>query len=153
LGNCSITFFNVKLCTIIIKGAKMINERDKFLTEFIGECYHEKISFLRTSPQYYRDEKISDWRDYAECDVCHEYLGWEGPNEFSYRNDFSTSKCFFKLWNFSITKDWWHSFLAFVMFKFKMKAPEFIFHGLTQLINPTQFADLLYDFLKREGIK
>ena len=98
-------------------------ERDKFLTEVMGECWHE----------------MSKFGNCAKCKV-HNY----------YQNDFSTWKGFGKLWEWATTQAWWELFTEFCEYnrQFHQKSSHQVLPGI---INPNRFADAVYKYLKENG--
>ena len=61
-------------------------KRDQFLTEMMGECWHEwdgGCSYI--------------------CDKCNK--------KYKHNPNFSTSNGFFKLWNFCKEQEWWMKFI------------------------------------------
>jgi hypothetical protein len=70
-------------------------ERDKFLTEMMGECWHEQ------GKANYAGGMFLFWT----CAKCKE--GFKKSDI----NDFSAWEGFGKLWEFAIKQDWWQGFL------------------------------------------
>lgn len=94
-------------------------ERDKFLTEVMDECWHDKINGI--------SETI--WMNNWSCcglSKCYAH----------YPNDFSTAEGFFKLWNWAIKQDWWPLFNGSNC------------EINLSIIHPDRFADVIYKFLK-----
>src|SRR4030042_4113521 len=103
------------------KGIMANIERDRFLTEKIGECWHESSGMV--------------WI----CGDCKADIGWRGDNKSSVdveslNPDFSTWQGFGKLWEFAIKQEWWGSFVGSMIYSaynvYREKVPDF------DLINP-----------------
>ena len=95
-------------------------ERDKFLTEAIGECCHEY--------------------PYGEhCAKCGK-LSWDG-----YDNDFSTPEGFFKLWNWTVKQSWWEKFGDCYYVTPGDGGVTAI--QLEYIIHPDRFANVVYQYL------
>jgi hypothetical protein len=109
----------------------MNTERDKFLTEAMGGCWHD-FSKLQNM----------GFTAYLICDKC-------GATEINETTNFSTWGGFGKLWEWSQKQEWW------TMFCFKMKdqidwdIDDFLNHH----INPDRFADAVYEFVRVQVIK
>lgn len=101
-------------------------KRDKFLTEAMGECWHEaKCS--------YND----GWSIDYEC-----RCGLRWPEEDSPPNtDFSTWEGFGKLWEWSQQQKWWAGFL-----NSDECGNDYVIN--TFYINPDKFANVVYEYLK-----
>ncbi len=100
-----------------------MSERDKYLTEAIGECYHE-----------WEFEWIYSTR-HSLCIKC-DSTEYENPVGFSEWEGFG------KLFEWSKTQDWWMLFL----FEWTDELmPTTIPY---KLINPSIFANVIYEFLK-----
>ncbi|MFH1897053.1 MAG: hypothetical protein ABH886_02255 [Candidatus Desantisbacteria bacterium] len=95
-------------------------ERDKFLTEQRGECWHE-------------------WSDpYSNvCDKCNN-ITMDREND-----DFSTWEGFGVLWEWAKKQEWWGD--EFQKCSSDMENP--ITYIYEDLINPDRFADAVYKFL------
>lgn len=103
----------------------MSNERDKFLTEQMGECWHEGCAYRGyTGP--------------IDCEICGNEW-YEGNN-----NDFSTPKGFFKLWNWCQTQDWFESLFWNRLHKFSPSYGKIFDYDLIQ---PERFAGIVYNFI------
>lgn len=119
-------------------------ERDKFLTEYIGECWHERVcigSGLMFST-YACASCGASWGDTFTKDIKHSY-----PKLIN--NNFSTWDNFGKLWNWVYDKKVLNICSGkedFPMIHIIMRNCEFG-HDLS-LINPDKFADALYEYLK-----
>ena len=106
----------------------MHKERDKYLTEAMGECWHE------------------DFPVCIKCGVIYDITVWEED-----RVDFSSAEGFFKLWSWVQVQSWFESFMckygsvSYVTFSGgKVDS----MHLNTNLINPDRFANTVYEFLK-----
>lgn len=104
-------------------------ERDKFLTEAIGECWHEWKEVCRAG---------NCW-GYHECQECGKLLGQYKPVE---QNNFSTWQGLGKLWEWATQQEWWYLFL------YTYGDGNNIYY---RYINPTKFADAVYEFLKKRS--
>ena len=102
-----------------------MSKRDKFLTEQIGECWHEGCELFIASEGKFHCE-CGKWMSYP------------------HRQTFSTSDGFFKLWEWSQQQEWWYDFLN--------KDQCFGFAVSIELVNPDRFADAIYQFLKEREI-
>lgn len=105
----------------------MNTERDKFLTEAMGECWYEHTmtcgyNLTRTS------EYISDIKS------------------TSYPNDFSSWSGFGKLWEWAQKQDWWCKFLTTKGRIHDLNPLAFATN--TSLVSPDNFASAVYQFLK-----
>jgi hypothetical protein len=101
---------------------KSMSERDKFLTEQMGECWH----------------KPEDKPHFARCIYC---------DSVTYENtSFSTPDGFFKLWNWAQKQGWYKSLKRFVLEKRSDMASYQIIPD--HLIHPDRFADAAYKYLK-----
>lgn len=86
----------------------MNRERDKFLTEAVGECWHTTSTSKKVGIDTYY---------YCQCGIS-TYVSdfWEDQTVvFRQKLDFSTPDCFFKLWNWSKDQAWWEEFLNTTM--------------------------------------
>ena len=95
-------------------------ERDKYLTEAMGECWH--LFNLCT------------------CVKCRMPLGFPFITS---NNDFSTWEGFGKLFEFCQKQEWWESFI-FSNWRTTLSLHEYI----GEWINPDRFSDAIYDFLQ-----
>ena len=100
--------------------------RDKFLTEAMGECWHENI--------------FSPGGGY--CGKCQESHSKMRPLP---NNNFSTWEGFGKLWEWAQEQEWWGN-LDFYIFHFNEYYPDI--EDFQELIHPDRFADAVYKFLK-----
>lgn len=105
-----------------------MSERDKFLTEAMGECWHEWEGH---------------WTDYKKCLNCKTYdklrnARWKN-------NNFSTPDGFFKLWNWVNAQDWIEDF------EYKIGQGERGWYYKTS-INPDNYANEVYEYLNKEDI-
>ena len=87
--------------------------RDQFLTEMMGECWHEL--------------------DEYHCIKCKEMIYQLNEGH----QDFSTPEGFFELWNFCKEQEWWLKFVYNEIFVGYEPHPDDVF----KYINPTVFAD------------
>lgn len=98
-------------------------ERDKVLTEMIGECYHE----------FHND------RAFRICDYCN-----KGYNQ---TNDFDSWDGLGKLATYCKKQKWWYKFIeyntyTYTITEFCERTNESIF------LDPNKFADAIYEFLQ-----
>jgi hypothetical protein len=105
-----------------------MNERDKFLTEYLGECWHE----------IYRPLDLSK----PLCKKC----GTQLYLDLRDNNNFSTWEGFGKLWEWCQKQEWWiprDIWAGYTAYKD---------HGRYKIgdafIHPDRFADVIYRFLK-----
>lgn len=109
-------------------------ERDKFLTEVMGECWHKPKHGVWNEPDYEGTIK-------SVCTVCDVSLELIPCCEYL-PNNFMSWEGFGKLWEWASWQTWWEDFAYSI-------------HGIHEngenlkvLINPDKFADAIYDFLK-----
>ena len=109
----------------------IMKERNKFLTEVVGECWHEpKIEGVRANSFVC-----------GKCNTIH-CCGIENPN-------YSTWEGFGKLWEWSIYQDWFEDFAKYhgQVNHILMDEPSDILIHIGK-INPNKFADAIYNSLK-----
>jgi len=99
----------------------MKEERDKFLTEAMGGCWHERV-YHKNSPPV------------EPCIHC----GSTNGNQD--KPDLSTPDGFFKLWEWGQKQEWWSVFYYLVTYGEDA--------SLQHIIHPDRFADAVYEFLK-----
>lgn len=105
-----------------------MSERDKFLTEAIGECLHENGEI--------------EIEDMTVCPNCFCDPHW---------NDFSTWAGFGKLWEFSNQQEWWGEFKdSTVCYALSWEALK-MFIVDPELIDPDYLATTVYEFLKERN--
>jgi hypothetical protein len=115
--------------------------REQYLTEAMGECWHDLV---------FQDTKETGFRgDYHICKYCGKELYYDpGHPDFStwqgFGTDFSTWQGFGKLWEWAIKQKW---MIPFLMNRWGFRNPWQIYIN-TNLVNPNNFADALYEFLK-----
>ena len=104
----------------------MTLERDKFLTEAMGECWHEGEN------------------NYGEivCQRCHRLVMEED------RLDFSTWTGFGKLWEWAQEQDWYVKFVFDQLCSGYHPYPTSKMDIPDKFIHPDHFAGALYKFLK-----
>lgn len=104
----------------------MTLERDKFLTEAMGECWHEGAN------------------NYGEivCQRCHRLVMEED------RLDFSNWAGFGKLWEWAQKQEWFREFY-YEFFAYPPNADCTVSRWVASRIEPNCFANELYGFLKR----
>jgi len=111
----------------------MTTERDKFLTEAMGECWH------------YHEDKPSSFS--RECRKCGKTFYGGGSQ------DFSTWESFGKLWTWAIDQEWWLEFLIYM--RTGEHPTQVCIHPDTALlypclIHPDKFATAVYEYLKSQ---
>ncbi len=111
----------------------MNTERDQYLTEAIGECWHN-------IPTYFHSLSLNNT---TNCTKCTRVINKESNNDFSTWNGFG------KLWGWSVKQDWWKQF----MYVCKAKPYKFCFMNdqiflWDELVNPSIFANAIYEFLE-----
>jgi len=100
--------------------------RDKFLTEAMGECWHEWEAL----------EIESAW----ECSTCK--CLWDCTKS---RVDFSTWEGFGKLWEWAQQQEWWEGFLRDnIPFLYQASPSNF------KIIHPDRLTEAVYEFLKNK---
>lgn len=108
-----------------------MKDRDKFLTEAMGECWHSWS---------YSDRRC------LKCNLSYTiiHVGFHiAPKDGGYI-DFSTWEGFGKLWAWAIGQKWWDNFRWDIA-----KSPP---HWIPQkIINPDNFANAIYGFLKENN--
>lgn len=114
----------------------MDTERDKFLTEAIGECWHDwKVVETYFFEEFGRDVSV------FECSKCGDFISG-GDFETPYQINFSTWGSFGKLWEWVQKKEWWSDFIV------EMMGCHYDPVNLIMHIHPDRFADALYEFLR-----
>lgn len=111
----------------------MNEERDKFLTEQMGECWHEAIC-------YYEEQ----W-PYSLTYECSCGYRWDQKDRDKVNFNFSSWEGFGKLWEWAQTKYWFKE----IPFNFDDNR----YHDCYMLfpvefINPNEFANAIYSYLK-----
>jgi len=117
----------------------MNEQRDKFLTEVMGGCWHK----FELVPKNFDD----GLRESDECCLCGEEKPVGKPLDFSKWTGFG------KLWEWATRQDWWRDFC------YKLWDDR-VAYGVTNscrlicknsvhndIINPERFADAIYEFL------
>lgn len=122
------------------------NVRDKYLTEAMGECWHEAGNKRR----------INGGKAQRDC-ICGESSHWEtitneAPKYRFLNNDFSTWEGFGKLWEWTTKQEWWIEFIK--QSTYLDNSPEEIeadiFHmklGIIDFIVPSKFVQAVFLFL------
>lgn len=100
--------------------------RDAFLTEQMGECWHDL---------------------YQHCRHCNPYCRKCNQEIYDGNNDFSTWEGFGKLWEWVQKQEWWNDF---VLDNRGEVHPTSINHYqiLSYFIHPDRFADAIFNYLK-----
>jgi hypothetical protein len=125
MGNVLHLGLNIGNDVNVIRRIMMI-ERDRFLTEAIGECWHEKVDRFIGNQNFYICSK---------CDIPHHVLQGHGlhPN-------YSAWNGFGKLWDWCLKQEWWDTF---------------VYNNLPvdhSYVNPDKFSDILYKYLKEQKV-
>jgi hypothetical protein len=113
----------------------MSTNRDKFLTEAMGECWHEHNT---THP-------IKSW---GSCTCGSDFVShWSLQDHLININpNFSTWEGFGKLWEWAWKQEWWASFVRYAN---KLSDTEFLGGFICPVYtNPDTFADAVYTYLK-----
>lgn len=108
---------------------KINNERDKFLTEVMGECWHEPLPY-----------DFDTYKGYDECKICHQRI--------KYNNNFSTWEGFGKLWEWAQKQEWFPELIRQTCY-YEMCRNEFS-KGHKSIVNPDYFANAVYAYLKEK---
>lgn len=109
----------------------MNTERDRFLTEAMGQCWHDW------------SERFDGHTSYLNCLKCHAYNS-NTIERFRPSMDFSTWSGFGILWEWGINQNWFGTFS-----KFHTIGSDKDNTAILQIyINPDKFADAVYNFLK-----
>ena len=107
-------------------------EINKYLTEAMGECWH-------------------DWKNLpkirsAQCVKCTTLF------HRAQINDFFTWQGFGKLWEWATKQEWWNYFQDMVIGDTDVyENDEFTEYVDVNFINPTNFANAIYKYLKEKG--
>lgn len=115
------------------------DERDQFLTEAMGECWHKWDELNKCDNSY--DHNVYLY----ECSKCkkqgeeHEY-GYHNMNN----NNFSTWEGFGILWNWAQQQEWFEYICRKILY------PPILsnYTSVYLKINPEVFANTLYEFLR-----
>jgi hypothetical protein len=105
-------------------------ERDKFLTEAMGECWHEHLVKTGTFSTL--------------CNKCLAHVT---------NNDFSTWPGFGKLWEWAQKQEWFNIFMlgkGWLIWP-ETQSPFMVQQSYFNLIHPDRFADVLFAFLKERN--
>lgn len=129
----------------------MNEERNKYLTEAMGDCWHDEFIDHDKFCPYHR----------VSCAKCKAYIGDSiyytkldkeskhySPYVFGNTN-FSTPDGFFKLWNFAMEQKWWKCFCDWSWNIADCTGTETSY--LVWLVNPDRFADAIYQYLKENN--
>lgn len=104
-------------------------ERDKFLTEAMGLCYH------------------SNWKSQMAGSFCLDCL-YESNSPCNGRIVFYTWAGFGKLWEWAQKQDWWSEFNSGRLLCYMDEPEDSKMIININLIDPDRFADALYEYLK-----
>lgn len=120
-----------------------MKERDKFLTEVMGECWHEWDGV--TTKPYHDGATIY----YCKCGDRiiynpHESFTKDVNKHFIIANDFSTWEDFGKLWGWCEKQVWW------IDFQKSLQCRSDIGPYCFGIVNPDKFADAIYKYIKEE---
>lgn len=122
--------------------SKKVSDRDKFLTEKMGLCWHDWF-YKGTHPPY-RDPEFKPDKICSNCGIDFYKQLSLGINECNF--DFSTPEGFFKLWNWAAEQDWWQHFIE------RVTVGHFKVRDIISIINPTVFADEVWGYLSTKRI-
>lgn len=106
-----------------------MSKRDKYLTEQMGECYH--VYEKTRSPRVTIDDKDL-------CLICNNRISLNYSNP-----DFSTWNGFGKLFEWSTAQTWWIDFIL------SRREPGVF--SFSANIEPTKFANSIYEYLKEQN--
>lgn len=105
--------------------------RDKFLTEAMCGCWHERKDFSDDGYGTYSCKHCNETKNFAYSNLNPNFSTWEG---------------FGKLFNFSKKQDWWKSFIKDLGAWCHISSPTVLTISLN-FIDPDNFADAIYEFL------
>jgi len=112
----------------------MSQDRDKFLTEAMGECWHNEYRQI--------GQTFEDRYETFVCLSCNKASAYSPSLP---RNNFSTWEGFGKLWEWAVKQEWWHNFqLHYLKGTFGV-SPDFF---RKRLINPDKLANAIYEFIQ-----
>lgn len=111
-----------------------MEERDKYLTEAMGECWHE---FTLDDPHL---KPVEGSYGICNCGYRINYLHFHAHTK--YNPKFSTWDGFGKLYEWSVEQDWWYEFL------FEWSGEIISFSIPYKLVYPNPFANVIYEFLR-----
>ena len=109
-----------------------MSERNKYITEAMGECWHDYF-----------------WQDaypecFYECILCSDQVFGQTMNPSNNSNlNFSTPEGFFKLWNWAIEQEWWWKFRNSIL-----TGDAFDYQNIEHIINPDNLANAIEKYLK-----
>lgn len=114
----------------------MTTEQAKFLTEAMGDCWHE----WSDDPKHFNMFGDRIWEEWycLKCKFHHSVLAYP-INNF----DYASSEGFFVLWNWAKAQDWFEEFC------FPTNSWGRILDFDIELIHPDAFADAVYQFLEK----
>lgn len=107
----------------------MHTERDRFLTEALGLCWHEFPTPINNFA--------------PPCSKCN-----GSPLKLNIL--FSSWHGFGILWEWASKKEWWQKFGDFIYSKYYNGDLDITICMLEYFINPDKFADVIYEFLNKE---
>ena len=110
----------------------MNTERDRFLTEAMGECWHE----FDAEPSLF-----GEWED--ESNYCNKCSYRKGLNDVLPVNNFSSWEDFGKLWD-------WASSQVGLLRMITNELDENDSYRWTHWVHPDRFADAVYAYLKEK---
>ncbi|MCK5608458.1 hypothetical protein KAR91_41640 [Candidatus Pacearchaeota archaeon] len=109
----------------------MTNEDiNKYLTEAMGECWHEPLPDMST------------WSSREHCKKCNKIVAVKFNSRSFVTNNFFTWEGFGKLWGWAIEQEWWN------MFIYQWTDDYVGFEIPCSLINPARFAKAIHEYLK-----
>lgn len=107
-------------------------EINKYLTEAMGECWHEV------------SQKHIYYGGCGRCIHCKKIVSVKYQSHECVRVDFTTWTGFGKLWEWATKQDWWPDFAQ----DHCWYNPNYYVFIKCGLINPTTFAKAIYEFRK-----
>ncbi len=114
-----------------------MEERNKILTEAMGDCWHEPETF------YYNGSGGGSFNQLEVYGVCRQkILCIKCGIPHAINDDFLTWEGFGKLWDWATKQGWWEKFTWF-----HQSIKDEI---LTELINPEKFAKAVAEFLQEK---
>jgi hypothetical protein len=119
-----------------------MNERDKFLTEAMGLCWHEELEEYRLHDEIRMRCKCGETALKGYCCI--------RSSGFQQDCGFSTPDGFFKLWDWAQEQDWWTVGSPFWGGYTAYKSQGRFMIG-DAFINPNHFADAVFKYLKERG--
>ncbi len=120
-------------------------ERNKFLTEVMGGCWHEEYRYMYDIADSPKKKALQGefsetmWdivNNQLACEKCLSFWGCGNSNV-----DFSTWEGFGKLWEWAKQQSWWVDFNVYLALQDD---------SIVHYIHPDKFADAVYEYLKEK---